>query len=141
MHEGPGGLPSPGLSPLLTPASRLHLAHVSDSFLRLTLSFTIKYQLNLDSILKSRDITLLANVHRVKAMVFPVVMNGCENWTIRNAELQRTNAFKLWCWRGFLIVPYTVVSNSLQPHELQEVGGASRDPTGLGALEEGLISS
>ena len=107
MHEGPGGIPSPGLSALPTPASRLHLAHVSESFLRLTLSFTIKYQLNLDSILKSRDITLLAKVHRVKAMVFPGVMNGCENWTIRNAELQRTNAFKLWCWRGFLIVPWT----------------------------------
>ena len=101
-------MPSPGLSPLLTPASRrLHPAHMSDTFLRLTLSFTIKYQLNLDSILKSRDITLLAKVHSVKAMVFPVVMNGCENWTIKKAEHQRTNAFKLWCWRRFFTVPWT----------------------------------
>ena len=76
-------MPRPGLSPLLTPASRLHPAHVSDTFLRLTLSFAIRYQLNLDSILKIRDITLLAKVHSVKAMVFPLVMNECENWTIK----------------------------------------------------------
>ena len=52
---------------------------------------------NLDSVLKSRDITLLTKVHIVKAMVFPVVMDGCESWTVKKAEHQRTNAFKLWC--------------------------------------------
>ena len=62
---------------------------------------------NLDSIFKSRDITLLTNVHLVKAMVFPVVMYGCESWTIKKAEHQRTNAFELWCWRRLLRVPWT----------------------------------
>ena len=56
-----------------------------------------KVMTNLDSILKSRDITLTTNVHLVKAMVFPVVMYGCESWTIKKAEHQRTNAFELWC--------------------------------------------
>ena len=60
---------------------------------------------NLDSILKSRDITLLTKVHLVKAMVFPVVMYGCESWTIKKAEHQRTDAFELWCWRRLLRVP------------------------------------
>ena len=62
---------------------------------------------NLDSILKSRDITLPANVHLVKAIVFPVVMYGCENWTIKKAERQRIDAFELWCWRRLLRVPWT----------------------------------
>ena len=62
---------------------------------------------NLDSILKSRDIILPTKVHRVKAMVFPVVMYGCESWTIKNAECQRINAFELWCWRRLLRVPWT----------------------------------
>ena len=62
---------------------------------------------NLDSILKSRDITLPTKVHLVKAMVFPVVMYGCENQTIKKAELQRTDAFELWCWRRLLRVPWT----------------------------------
>ena len=62
---------------------------------------------NLDSILKSRDITLPTKVCIVKAMVFPVVMYGCENWTIKKAEHQRTDAFKLWCWRRFFRVPWT----------------------------------
>ena len=60
---------------------------------------------NLDSILNSRDITLLTKVHRVKAMVFPVVMYRCESWTIKKAEHQRTDAFELWCWRRLLRVP------------------------------------
>ena len=60
---------------------------------------------NLDSILKSRDITLLTKVHTVKAMVFPVVMYGCASWTIKKVELQRIDAFELWCWRRFLRVP------------------------------------
>ena len=62
---------------------------------------------NLDSILKSRDITLPTKVHLVKAMVFPVVMYGCESWTIKKAEPQRTDAFELWCWRRLLRVPWT----------------------------------
>ena len=62
---------------------------------------------NLDSILKSRDITLSAKVHLVKAVLFPVVMYGCENWTIKKAECQRINAFELWCWRRLLRVPWT----------------------------------
>ena len=62
---------------------------------------------NLDSILKSRDITLPTKVHLVKAMVFPVVMYGCESWTIEKAEHQRTDAFELWCWRRLLRVPCT----------------------------------
>ena len=57
---------------------------------------------NLDSILKSRDITLSTKVHLVKAMVFPVVMYGCENWTVKKAECQRIDAFELWCWRRLL---------------------------------------
>ena len=62
---------------------------------------------NLDSILKSRDITLPTKVCLVKAMVFPVVMYGCESWTIKKAEHQRTDAFELWCWRRLLRVPWT----------------------------------
>ena len=61
----------------------------------------------LDNVLKHRDISLPTNVHIVKAMVFPVVMYGCENWTIKKAEHQRTDAFKLWCWRRFFRVPWT----------------------------------
>ena len=63
---------------------------------------------NLDSILKSRDITLPKKVHLVKAMVFPVVMYGCESWTIKKAEHQRIDAFELWCWRRLLRIPWTV---------------------------------
>ena len=62
---------------------------------------------NLDSILKSRDITLSTNVHLVKAMVFPVVMYGCDSWTVKKAEGGRTDAFELWCWRRLLRVPWT----------------------------------
>ena len=62
---------------------------------------------NLDSILKSRDITLPTKVHLVKAMVFPVVMYGCESWTVKKAECRRIDAFELWCWRTFLRVPWT----------------------------------
>ena len=62
---------------------------------------------NLDSILKSRDTTLPTKVHLVKAMVFPVIMYGCESWTIKKAEHQRTDAFELWCWRRLLRVPWT----------------------------------
>ena len=62
---------------------------------------------NLDSILKSRDITLPTKVHLVKALVFPVVMYGCENWTVKIAECRRIDAFELWCWRRLLRVPWT----------------------------------
>ena len=62
---------------------------------------------NLDSILKSRDVILLTKVHLVKAMIFPVVMHGCESWTIKKAECQRTDAFELWCWRRLLRFPWT----------------------------------
>ena len=66
-----------------------------------------KTMTNLDSILKSRDITLPAKVCLVKAMAFPVVVSGCESWTIKKAECQRTDAFELWCWRRLLRVPWT----------------------------------
>ena len=66
-----------------------------------------KAMTNLDSILKSRDITLPTKVHLVKAMAFPVVMYGCENWTIKKAEHLRIDAFELWCWRRLLRVPWT----------------------------------
>ena len=62
---------------------------------------------NLDSILKSRDVTLPTKVHLVKAMVFPVVMYGCESWTMKKAERRRIDAFELWCWRRLLRVPWT----------------------------------
>ena len=64
-----------------------------------------KAMTNLDSILESRDITLQTNVHLVKAMVFPVVMYGCDSWTIKEAECRRIDTFELWCWRRLLIVP------------------------------------
>ena len=63
--------------------------------------------INLDSILKSRDITLPTKVRLVKAMVFPVVMYGCESWTVKKAERRRTDAFEVWCWRRLLRVPWT----------------------------------
>ena len=66
-----------------------------------------KVMTSLDSILKSRDITLPIKVHLVKAMVFPVVMYGCESWTIKKAERRRIDAFELWCWRRLLRVPWT----------------------------------
>ena len=66
-----------------------------------------KVMTNIDSILKSRDITLSTKVHLVKAMVFPVVMCGCESWTIKKAECRRIDAFELWCWRRLLRVPWT----------------------------------
>ena len=67
---------------------------------------------NVDSILKRRDITLLTKFHLVKAMVFPVVMYGCESWTVKNAECRRIDAFELWCWRRLLRVPWTARRSS-----------------------------
>ena len=66
-----------------------------------------KAMTNLDSVLKSRDITLPTKVHIVKDMAFPVVMYGCENWTIKKAECRKTDDFELWCWRRLLRVPWT----------------------------------
>ena len=74
---------------------------------------------NLDSILKSRDITLPTKVCLVKAMVFPVVMYGCVSWTMKRADCQRINAFELWCWRGFLRVPLAVLKE-ISPEYLLE---------------------
>ena len=67
----------------------------------------MSFKTNLDSILKSRDITLSTKVHLVKAMLFPVVMYGCERWTVKKAECRRIDAFELWCWRRLLRVPCT----------------------------------
>ena len=75
---------------------------------------------NLDSILKSRDITMPTKVHLVKAMVFPVVMYGCESWTIKKAERQRIDAFELWCWRRLLRIPWTARRSSQSI--LKEIG-------------------
>ena len=68
---------------------------------------------NLDSILKSRDITLPTKVCLVKTMVFPVIMYGCENWTVKKAERQRIDVFELWCWRRLLRVPWTARRSTL----------------------------
>ena len=74
---------------------------------------------NLDSIFKNRDITLPTKVRLVKAMVFPVVMHGCESWTVKKAECQRIDAFELWCWRRLLRVPWTARrSNQSIPKEI-----------------------
>ena len=72
-----------------------------------------KVMTNLDSILKSRDITLSTKVRIVKAMVFPVVMYGCESWTVKKAECQRIDAFELWCWRRLLRLPWTALLEGL----------------------------
>ena len=72
-----------------------------------TCSLEDKAMTNLDNILKNRDITLPAKVHLVKAIVFPVVMCGCESWTVKKAECQRIDVFELWCWRRLLRVPWT----------------------------------
>ena len=71
-----------------------------------------KVMTNLDSIFKSRDITLPTKIHLVKAMVFPVVMYGCESWTVKKAERRRIDAFELWCWRRLLRVPWTARRSS-----------------------------
>ena len=72
-----------------------------------------KVMTNLDSILKSRDITLTTKIRIVKAMVFPVVMYGCESWTVKKAERQKIDAFELWCWRRLLRVPWTAKRSNL----------------------------
>ena len=76
------------------------------------LLFGRKGMTNLDNIFKSRDITLPTKVHLVKAVVFPVVMYGCESWTVKKAERRRIDAFELWCWRTLLRVPWTARSSN-----------------------------
>ena len=76
---------------------------------------------NLDSILKSRDIPLPTKVHLVNAVVFPVVMYGCESWTIKKAEHLKTDAFELWCWRRLLRVPWTARRSNLSMSILTEI--------------------
>ena len=80
-----------------------------------------KAMTNLDSILKSRDITLPTKVYLVKAMVFPVVMYGCENWTIKKAKCRKIDAFELWCWRRLLRVPWTARTSNLLQSILKEI--------------------
>ena len=80
--------------------------------IRRRLLFGRKAMTNLDSVLKSGDITLLTKVHIVKAMVFPMIMYSCESWTVKKAEHQRTDAFKLWCWRRLLKIPWTARSSN-----------------------------
>ena len=77
------------------------------SAMKLKDAYSLKVMTNLGSILKSRDITLPTKVHLVKTMVFPVVLYGCESWTLKKAEHGRTDAFELWCWRRLLRVPWT----------------------------------
>ena len=89
---------------------------------------------NLDSILKSRDITLLTKVCLVKAMVFPVVMYGCESWTVKKAECQRIDAFEVWCWRKLLRVPWTARRSNQSI--LKEISpGCSLEGLMLGGIE------
>ena len=83
------------------------------------LLFGRKAMTNLDSILKSRDITLPTKIYLVKTMVFPVVMNGCESWTIKKAEQRRIDASELWCWRTLLRVPWT--DPTRRSKEIQQV--------------------
>ena len=81
-----------------------------------------KAMTNLDSVLKSRDITWQTNVHLVKAMDFPVIVYGCETWTVKKAECQRIGAFELWCWRRLLRVPWTA-GRSTSPSQRRSVLG------------------
>ena len=82
-----------------------------------------KAMTNPDSLLKRRDITLLTKVHLVKAMVFPIVMYGCESWTVKKAERRKIDAFELWCWRRLLRVPWTA-TRSNQSIILKEISPA-----------------
>ena len=77
-----------------------------------------KAMTNIDSILKSRDITLSTKVHLVKVMIFPIVMYGCESWTIKKAECRRIDAFELWCWTRLLRVPWTAEIKPANPKEI-----------------------
>ena len=109
MNENQAFLPPwPSFISLMTADSKIMAADGDCCHeIKRHLFFGRKVMSNLDSILKSRDITLSTKVNIVKAMVFPVVMYGCESWTIKKAEHQRIDAFKLWCWRRLLRVPWT----------------------------------
>ena len=89
----------------LCPMTSCYNISAVDSFFKKLFILYWGIMTNLDSILKSRDITLPTKVHLVKAMVFPVVMYGCESWTVKKAEHQRIDTFELWCWRRLLRVP------------------------------------
>jgi len=102
--------------PLLSPSLHGNCSHE----IKRRLLLGRKVMTNLDSILKSRDITLSTKVHLVKAMVFPVVMYGCESWTIKKAEHWRIDAFELWCWKRLLRVPWTARRYNLSI--LKEIG-------------------
>ena len=95
------------MADFLLPGSKITADGDCSHEIKRHLLFERKVMTNLDSILKSRDITLPTKVCLVKAMVFPVVMYGCESWTIKNAEHQRIDAFELWCWRRLFRVPWT----------------------------------
>ena len=95
------------VSDLIFGGSKITADHDCSHEIKRLLLLGRKAMINLDSILKSRDITLPTKVHLVKAMVFPVVMYGCESWTIKKAECQRTDTFEQWCWRRLLRVPWT----------------------------------
>ena len=98
---------------------------------------------NLDSILKSRDVTLLTKVRLVKAMVFPVVTYGCESWTIRKVEHQRTDAFELWCWRRILKVPWTATRwlNWVTKIDISKLKGEENLKSGLSTTYTLLLHS
>ena len=88
-------------------SSRITADHDCSHEIKRRLLLGRKVMTNLDSILKSRDITLPTKVHLVKAIVFPVVTYGCESWTVKKAQCRKTDAFELWCWRSLLRVPWT----------------------------------
>ena len=100
-----------------------------------------KVMTNLDSILKSRDVTLSTKVRLVKAMVFPVVMYGCESWTVKKAECRRIDVFELWCWRRLLRVPWTArrsnqsILKEISPEYLLEVTDAKAETPILWSLD------
>ena len=136
--EEPGRLQSMGLQR----AGHDWVVSLSLSFsheIRRRLLLGWKAMTNLDSVLKSKDITLLTKVHKVKAMVFPVVMYGWESWTIKKAEHWRIDAFKLWCWRRLLRVPWTVKgSNQLILKEVN-IGRTTAETEYFGHLAESTL--
>ena len=96
-----------GVTDSLFLGSKIIADHDCSHEIRRRLLLGRKVMADLDSVLKSRDITLPTKVHTVKAVVFPVVMYGCESWTIKKAEHQRIDVFELWCWRRLLRIPWT----------------------------------
>ena len=110
MASGPitsWGIDGEGVADFIFLSSKITADGDCSNEIKRCLLLGMKVITNLDSILKSRDITLPTKVHLVKAMVFPMVMYGCESWTIKKAEHRRIDAFVLWCWRKLLRVPWT----------------------------------